>query len=89
MDLALNNLQRLICHKTKQNQTKPLTISLIKPHALYIRRLNSLKISPKRLTVLNIFQFVGENSLSLTILSCNDVLISRNSFRFVKEYTVL
>ena len=23
MDLALNNLQRLICHKTKENQTKP------------------------------------------------------------------
>ena len=23
MDLALNNLQRLICHKTKPNQTKP------------------------------------------------------------------
>ena len=22
MDLALNNLQRLICHKIKQNQTK-------------------------------------------------------------------
>ena len=27
MDLALNNLQRLICHKTKPNQTK-LQISL-------------------------------------------------------------
>ena len=25
MDLALNNLYRLICHKTKQNQTKPIT----------------------------------------------------------------
>ena len=24
MDLALNNLQRLICHKTKPNQTKHL-----------------------------------------------------------------
>ena len=24
MDLALNNLQWLICHKTKQNQTYPL-----------------------------------------------------------------
>ena len=23
MDLALNSLQRLICHKTKPNQTKP------------------------------------------------------------------
>ena len=23
MDLALDNLQRLICHKTKPNQTKP------------------------------------------------------------------
>ena len=23
MDLVLNNLQRLICHKTQQNQTKP------------------------------------------------------------------
>ena len=23
MDLALNNLQWLICHKTKPNQTKP------------------------------------------------------------------
>ena len=23
MDLALNNLQRLICHKTQTNQTKP------------------------------------------------------------------
>ena len=25
MDLALNNLQWLICHKTKLNQTKPKT----------------------------------------------------------------
>ena len=25
MDLALNNLQWLICHKTKPNQTKPST----------------------------------------------------------------
>ena len=25
MDLVLNNLQRLICHKTKPNQTKHLT----------------------------------------------------------------
>ena len=24
MDVALNNLQRLICHKTKPNQTKPI-----------------------------------------------------------------
>ena len=23
MDMALNNLQRLICHKTKSNQAKP------------------------------------------------------------------
>ena len=23
MDLALNNLQRLICHKTQPNETKP------------------------------------------------------------------
>ena len=23
MDLALNNLQQLICHKTQPNQTKP------------------------------------------------------------------
>ena len=28
MDLALNNLQRLICHKTKPNQTKPIYVSL-------------------------------------------------------------
>ena len=24
MDLALNNLQRLICHKTKPNETNPV-----------------------------------------------------------------
>ena len=24
LDLALNNLQWLICHKTKSNQTKPI-----------------------------------------------------------------
>ena len=28
MDLALNNLQRLICHKTKQNQTKPKIVDM-------------------------------------------------------------
>ena len=26
MDLALNNLYWLICHKTKPNQTKPISI---------------------------------------------------------------
>ena len=26
MDLALNNLQQLICHKTQPNQTKPKTL---------------------------------------------------------------
>ena len=34
MDLALNNLQWLICHKTKPNQTKPSLILL--PGPLYI-----------------------------------------------------
>ena len=29
MDLALNNLQRLICHKTKPNQTRILQNFLI------------------------------------------------------------
>ena len=30
MDLALNNLQRLICHKTKPNQTKPIGVVAFK-----------------------------------------------------------
>ena len=29
MDLALNNLQRLICHKTKPSQTKKTSVTLI------------------------------------------------------------
>ena len=33
-DLALNNLQWLICHQTKPNQTKPNHIYLI--HYIYI-----------------------------------------------------
>ena len=40
MDLALNNLQRLICHKTKPNQTKPNQTkqsSAIKPHTTIMR----------------------------------------------------
>ena len=39
MDLALNNLQRLICHKTQQtkpNQTKPNQNIIIFIHNLYI-----------------------------------------------------
>ena len=28
MDFALNNQQRLICHETKTNQTKPATIDV-------------------------------------------------------------
>ena len=40
MDLALNNLQRLICHKTQQtkpNQTKPEVLSI------YLIREDSIK----------------------------------------------
>ena len=32
-DLALNNLQRVICHKTKPNQTKPIQT---KPNHIYL-----------------------------------------------------
>ena len=39
MDLALNNLQRLICHKTNQtNQTKPETVDNVR----FVNRRNPL-----------------------------------------------
>ena len=46
MDLALNNLQRLICHKIKQtkpNQTKPWTVYILSKS--FIQRLNYIHLS--------------------------------------------
>ena len=39
MNLALNNLQSLMCHKTKPNQTKPNTIVKIDKNKGDLRRL--------------------------------------------------
>ena len=44
LDLALNNIQWLICHKTKPNQTKPNLCTLrnmFHPHFFLIISLNS------------------------------------------------
>ena len=41
MDLALNNLQRLICHKTKPNQTKSVILAQMVEAEEYADRISA------------------------------------------------
>ena len=48
MDLALNNLQRLICHKTKQTKPNPMFVSILRPRHNCVEITNLTLFSIKR-----------------------------------------
>ena len=64
MDLALNNLQRLICHKTQQ--TKPNHLLLAAQNSYNIMRANCLKQqeTTRRIKAIESYEVTAKKKLS-------------------------
>ena len=85
MDLALNNLQRLICHKTKPNQNKPnhLNITILDITVFFINKNLVLPIAlPFNgifaclfIEFLNSRPFIVYNTLRLSLSPFKDALL--------------
>ena len=94
MDLALNNLQRLICHKTKQtNQSSSLLLSLILSlffsfQIIFIRFSPMFFFSPfylftSLITLFMPISFFPSNTINLFLFPFLFILCIKYSFQFL------